>query len=200
MESKLDSKADCKSLKSSDSKIDGSGYIDESLFSDEKKQDNKEDSSDDCFACPIVNVLDLKVEPSTPVDISAGLSLSILFEIDRDVIAGHWIIQYLVDSSSSRIVRILGETSVEDYTEGENEMRFEVPAVDIDGIEPSALTNAGLLMAKLMANGDEVISVNLVSGAKLPIKLFSLTFSLGPKFLVDHTNRSCKHIARVAIF
>jgi len=57
---------------------------------------------------------------------------------------------------------VLGETPVEDYPDGESEMRFDLDRIDIEGIAPSALTNSGLLMALLMVNGKEVATVNMV--------------------------------------
>lgn len=41
-------------------------------------------------------------------------------------------------------------------------MRFDLDRIDISGIPPSTLTNSGLLMACLMADGEEVASVNMV--------------------------------------
>lgn len=90
-----------------------------------------------------VNVLSITVTPPGEVDLSAELSLRISFELDRDVIAGYWTIQFLVDTASRRIIKVLGKTDVEDYPEGESDMSFYVNQVDISGITPSTLSNSG---------------------------------------------------------
>ena len=51
---------------------------------------------------------------------------------------------------------------MEDYPEGESDMRFFVDSVEVDGIPQSTLANSGLLIATFMADGDEVAGVNLV--------------------------------------
>lgn len=52
--------------------------------------------------------------------------------------------------------QILGETEVEDYTEGESDMNFTVDEINIDGITPSTLSNSGLLIAEFVVDGDPV--------------------------------------------
>lgn len=136
-------------------------YVDESLFGDSKAEGKAQEEEVPNF--PRVDILQLSIQPEGVVDISAPLSLDIRFDLDRDVVAANWVVQFLVDSCHQRIVRTLGETSVEDYPDGESEMHFEVAKVDVEGIAPSALTNAGLLMAKFIVDGEEVCSVNMVS-------------------------------------
>ena len=80
----------------------------------------------------------------------------------RDVVCANWVIKFLVDTTENRLIRILGETSVEDYPEGESEMHFHVDSVNIDGIPRSTIANSGLLIATFMADGGEVACVNLV--------------------------------------
>eukprot|EP01038_Epipyxis_sp_PR26KG_P016465 gene16465-22460_t len=112
---------------------------------------------------PQINVTSIQLDPSGPVELSSPLQLKIIFELDRDAIAANWIIQFLVDSTHNRIIKILGETPLDDYIEGsESEMEFNIPFIDVSGIPPSTLTNSGLLMAKLMLGGEEVASVNMV--------------------------------------
>ena len=41
-------------------------------------------------------------------------------------------------------------------------MYSQAPQIDVSGIKPSNLTNAGLLIATLMSQGQEVIEVKLV--------------------------------------
>ena len=62
-------------------------------------------------------------------------------------------------------IKILGETAVEDYPEGDSEMFFTVDHIDVSGVSPSALANSGLLMAAFVADGEEVASVNMVSNS-----------------------------------
>lgn len=168
MESKSDSKADSKHVGHKEpacSKGDGGRYVDESLFSDEKDISDGAKAEEDCAGPPMaqITVLELNIRPSELVEITSPLSLDIRFELDRDVIAGYWVVQFLVDSCQRRVIRVLGETPVEDYSEGESDVHFEVERVEVDGIEASTLTNAGLLMAKFMADGEEIASVNMVS-------------------------------------
>jgi hypothetical protein len=51
---------------------------------------------------------------------------------------------------------------VEDLVDGESEMEFSCPSIDVSGIAPSTLANAGLLMAGLFVDGNEVATVNMV--------------------------------------
>ncbi len=112
---------------------------------------------------PKITVTSIKVNPVGEADIASFLSIKISFELDRDVVAGYWQIQFLVDSTHKRIIHILGETPVEDYPDGESEMFFSTEEVNISGIAPSTLTNSGLLMALFMVDGEEVASVNMVN-------------------------------------
>lgn len=51
---------------------------------------------------------------------------------------------------------------MDDYPEGDSEMYFSIDHIDVAGISPSTLANSGLLMAALVAEGEEVASVNMV--------------------------------------
>ncbi len=124
--------------------------------------DGKEDK-DANYDPPKITVTGIKINPSDETNITDPLSIKIDFELDRDVVAGYWVVQLLVDSSHNRIIHKLGETAVEDYPDGESEMFFTTDKIDIDGISPSTLTNSGLLMALFMVDGEEVASVNMVS-------------------------------------
>lgn len=125
---------------SKDSKHDGNGSVD----------------------LPQINVTSIKITPDGEVDISSPLKLKIIFELDRDVSAGYWSVQFLVDSSHRRIIKVLGETPTEDYPDGESDMIFSVDEIDVAGIPPSSLANSGLLMAVFMIGKVEVASVNMV--------------------------------------
>jgi hypothetical protein len=139
---------------------------------------------------PKIEILSIEFDPPSG-PLSGPLELRIRFELDRDVVAGYWIVRFLVDSSDRRLIKvrryhnflqnrnrllgiifsvcvffltkILGETAVEDYPEGDSEMFFTVDHIDVSGVSPSALANSGLLMAAFVADGEEVASVNMVS-------------------------------------
>lgn len=111
---------------------------------------------------PKINVTSIKITPDGEVDLTSPLKLKIIFELDRDVVAAYWAVQFLVDSSYRRIIKVLGETPVEDYPDGESDMVFSVDEIDVAGIPPSTLANSGLLMAVFIAGGVEVASVNMV--------------------------------------
>ena len=151
-----DSKAESKG--GFERKLSGKGLDDddEIFLSDDKA------SNDTDVDVPRVDVLDIKIGPKSLSEISTPLTLDLKFELDRDVVAGYWVVKFLVDSSYNRIIKVLGETPVEDYPDGESEMHFEASSINVDGIKPSTLTNAGLLSAVFMANGVEVATVNMV--------------------------------------
>ena len=134
---------------------------------DEGKDDDleifKDDSKEvDPADYPGIEVTDMVITPSKKSPVDEGLEVKIVFELDRDVIAGFWSVKFLVDSSDNRIIKILGETEPEDYPSGESDMYFSVDRITVDDIPPSTLTNSGLLMCCFMADGVEVATVNSV--------------------------------------
>mmetsp|Transcript_17180 Transcript_17180/g.16507 ORF Transcript_17180/g.16507 Transcript_17180/m.16507 type:complete len:163 (+) Transcript_17180:128-616(+) len=134
----------------SDSKYDGK-YDDEAITSNYGERATP----------PRIEIISLDFEPASG-SLSGPLELKIKFELDRDVIAGYWIIRFLVDSCDRRLIKVLGETSVEDFMEGDNDCYFSCDTIDVSGISPSALANSGLLMAAFVSEGEEVASVNMV--------------------------------------
>jgi hypothetical protein len=54
---------------------------------------------------PKIEVLDIEFDPPSG-PLSGPLELKIKFELDRDVVAGYWIIKYLVDSCDRRLIRV----------------------------------------------------------------------------------------------
>lgn len=130
---------------------------------DKDYYDGKDDKDEYKSDPPKLTVTAIQVNPKEKVEISSFLELKITFELDRDVVAAYWVVQFLVDSCYKRIIKQLGETPVEDYPDGESDMVFSVDAIDISNIEPSTLSNSGLLMAVFMVDGEEVAAVNLVS-------------------------------------
>jgi hypothetical protein len=154
----MESKGECKDYRESK----GSKVYDddEEVFYSDYKDGG--DSKDDDFDVPQVNVINIIIGPKGIVPISSPLDLRIKFELDRDAVAAYWTVQFLVDSSHSRLIKVLGETPLEDYPDGESDMTFHADTIDVGGIEPSSLTNSGLLMAVFMVNGKEVATVNMV--------------------------------------
>ncbi|CAE7637348.1 unnamed protein product, partial [Symbiodinium microadriaticum] len=102
-------------------------------FCDDDKADSKCDTEflddgkggDNVFDVPQVDVTEILIEPSSKCPVGDPLELKIMYSLDRDVVAGYWEVKFLVDSASSRIIKILGQTKVEDYPDGESEMNFE---------------------------------------------------------------------------
>jgi hypothetical protein len=109
-----------------------------------------------------IRVLRIEVDEG-PSPLTAPLELDVEFSTDAPLAAAHWEVKYLVDSVYARHVIRLGATEPADYGRGEHAFSFEVGAIDIAGIEPSVLTNAGLLIATLCsAVGGEVMDLNMV--------------------------------------
>jgi hypothetical protein len=139
----------------------GGGDDEEIFYADEKNSYGDEEQEKNHF--PQVNVTDITIRPNRVVEVTSALSLDIKFELDRDVVAAFWKVQLLVDSAHSRIIQVLGQTEIQDYTDGESDMHFEVDRIDISHIAPSTLTNSGLLMATFVVDDEEVATVNMVS-------------------------------------
>ena len=151
--------------------VEGKKFEDKGFGPPESKQDGKDDDLEiyrddskevDPADYPGIEVTDLVITPSKKSPVEDGLEVKMVFELDRDVIAGFWTVKFLVDSSDNRIIKILGETEPEDYPSGESDMYFTVARITVDDIPPSTLTNSGLLMCCFMADGVEVATVNSV--------------------------------------
>lgn len=110
---------------------------------------------------PKIEITAIHIDGS-PRPVSDPIDLRIVFELDRDVICAYWTVSLLVDSAENRLIKRLGNTSVEDYTEGDSEMRFYVDRIDVSDIPPSTLANSGLLIAALVVDGEEIACVNMV--------------------------------------
>ena len=111
---------------------------------------------------PKVEITHIEIGPSPSAEITDPLELKIKFDLDRDVVAAYWIVKLLVDSCDQRLIKILGETPVEDYPDGDSEMYFSIETIDVSDIPPSVLANYGLLMACFIVDGEEVAAVNMV--------------------------------------
>lgn len=126
-------------------------YASESKTVEEYFPDDTKEMAEELARVDIISVAlgaDGDEEP-----LEAPIELKIVFELDRDVVAGYWSIKFLVDSCDARVVRGLGDTNMEDYIEGENDVYFTCDTLDFSGIAPSALTNSGLLIAVFLADG-----------------------------------------------
>lgn len=74
--------------------------------------DSKAGDKDEVAKMEVLSV-DTGKEGEVPAD--SALELKIVFELDRDVVAGYWAVKLLVDSCDARIIKVLGETGAEDY-------------------------------------------------------------------------------------
>ena len=128
----------------------------------EKSTDYYDDDSKHIIDPVNVEITSIRIHPLKG-GVTDGFDLEIDFHLDRDVVAGQWIIKFLVDMTHQRLITVLGETPVEDYMEGSNDMSFSTSLVDISHIKPSTLANSALLMACLKVDGEEVMSVNIVA-------------------------------------
>lgn len=115
---------------------------------------------------PTIDVTRISVEPNN-CTISERLDLELDFSTSDDITNGVWEVKYMVDSIRKRHIIVLGASKPRDYPSGEASFAFGVDSIDVSGIKPSALSNAGLLIASLSgesSSGDrvEIIDVNLV--------------------------------------
>ena len=72
---------------------------------DDGDDDIVEEKGGDTIDPPKIEVLGIEFEPAGG-PLSGPLELKIKFELDRDVIAGHWIVRFLVDSCDRRLIRV----------------------------------------------------------------------------------------------
>lgn len=142
-----------------ESKCNNNDEVDEI---DDDKYSSSNNNQESMLDQVVVDVLKIEYEPDTIVDVSSSLDLRIVFTLDRDAIAAYWSIKLLVDSCENRLIKVLGETAIEDYPDGESEMNFHVDSIGISDIPVSVLANSGLLIATLHVDGDEAINVNIV--------------------------------------
>jgi hypothetical protein len=54
---------------------------------------------------PKIEIISIDFEPIIG-PLSGPLELKISFELDRDVVAGYWIIRFLVDSCDRRLIKV----------------------------------------------------------------------------------------------
>lgn len=76
----------------------------------DEKYDSKHDDDDSEYNCkkttpPKIEIISINFEPAVG-SLSGPLELSIKFELDRDVVAGYWIVRFLVDSCDRRLIKV----------------------------------------------------------------------------------------------
>mgnify|MGYP000439289494 CR=1 FL=1 len=142
--------------------------------SGESKSESKEERwakedkkfSKDEGAVPEVDVhsiiLPSDPEGGTDKPLGSALELIINFSLDMCVRDALWEVKFLVDCANERVIKILGCTPRETLVKGKNTMRFTADSIDFSSIKKSTLANAGLLMAGLLIEGEEVCTVNMV--------------------------------------
>ena len=71
---------------------------------------DEDETADNCekMTPPKIEILSINFEPPKG-PLSDPLELSIKFELDRDVVAGYWIIRFLVDSCDRRLIKVRRE-------------------------------------------------------------------------------------------
>ncbi|TMW63326.1 hypothetical protein Poli38472_002267 [Pythium oligandrum] len=99
-------------------------------------------------ALPVVEVDSIDVSPN-PAALTDELNLEVDFRLDKPVVHGVWEIQ-------------LGEVEAQNYREGENHFQFSVPHIDVASIEPSQLTNCGLLIASFKNDEGDIMDLKMV--------------------------------------
>ncbi len=156
MESKLESKCTLESKKIG---VGGERKLSKSdskaSWSSPDSKDSKEtkmESKDDDFGDVEVDVTAIRVcseEDGSLVPLTNPLSLEIDFKLSRTVEA-RWNVKLLVDCSSSRVVKLLGQTANKQYSLGTNSMTFHTDGeIDLSGFSKNTLSNAGLIMCCL---------------------------------------------------
>lgn len=77
----------------------------------DSKYDDDEEITDtgEKMTPPRIEILSINFEPAMG-PLSGPLELTIKFELDRDVVAGYWIIRFLVDSCDRRLIKVSQKT------------------------------------------------------------------------------------------
>lgn len=141
------------------------------------------DEHDDAYlrSLPVVDIEAVDVSPN-PAPLTAELNLEVDFRLDKPVRRGVWhievrygsmerhaaavglmtTVQYLVDSVTKRHIIFLGRVQAQDYDEGANHFQFSVDEINVDGIQPSQLTNCGLLIASFKHDDGDIMDLKMV--------------------------------------
>ncbi|KAG1688135.1 hypothetical protein DVH05_004005 [Phytophthora capsici] len=110
---------------------------------------------------PTVDVTAVDISPN-PAALTDELNLEVDFHLDAPVSNGVWDIEYLVDSVTKRHIIKLGQVEATDYARGDNHFQFSAPQINISGIQPSQLTNCGLLVAAFKDDNGDILDLKMV--------------------------------------
>nr|CCA15363.1 conserved unknown protein putative [Albugo laibachii Nc14] len=116
---------------------------------------------DNARQLPNVDVTKVDISPN-PAPLCGSLRLTVDFTLDRPLQNAEWLIKYLVDSVHHRHVIELGTVPKSNYIHGENRFDFSVDSIDVNLIQPSHLTNCGLLVASLKDDQGVIMDLNMV--------------------------------------
>ncbi|KAJ0405726.1 hypothetical protein ATCC90586_005884 [Pythium insidiosum] len=97
---------------------------------------------------PVVDVQNIDISPN-PAQLTDELNLEVDFRLDKPVANGVWDIQ-------------LGQVEAQNYRKGDNHFQFSVPQIDVADIQPSHLTNCGLLIASLKGDEGDIVDIKMV--------------------------------------
>ncbi|KAJ0405064.1 hypothetical protein P43SY_001208 [Pythium insidiosum] len=119
---------------------------------------------------PVVDVQNIDISPN-PAQLTDELNLEVDFRLDKPVANGVWDIQ-------------LGQVEAQNYRKGDNHFQFsvrvspiavarlvlmirmilsaQVPQIDVADIQPSHLTNCGLLIASLKGDEGDIVDIKMV--------------------------------------
>ncbi|CAI5703449.1 unnamed protein product [Peronospora effusa] len=90
-----------------------------------------------------VSITAVKVSPN-PAALAAELNLEVNFHLEAPIANGVWNIE------------------ATDYARGDNRFQFSTPQVNISGLQPSQLTNCGLLIASFKDEDGDILDLNMV--------------------------------------
>ncbi|KAG3109131.1 hypothetical protein PI124_g9754 [Phytophthora idaei] len=141
-------------------------------------ESKQQEAEDFLRSRPTVDVTAVDISPN-PAALTDELNLEVDFHLDVPVTNGVWDIEYLVDSVTKRhIINILFTSSVlcniammytpcefveaTDYARGDNHFQFSTPQINVSGIQPSQLTNCGLLTAAFKDDSGHILDLKMV--------------------------------------
>eukprot|EP00286_Rhodomonas_abbreviata_P010957 CAMPEP_0181323666 /NCGR_PEP_ID=MMETSP1101-20121128/19918_1 /TAXON_ID=46948 /ORGANISM="Rhodomonas abbreviata, Strain Caron Lab Isolate" /LENGTH=134 /DNA_ID=CAMNT_0023431731 /DNA_START=10 /DNA_END=414 /DNA_ORIENTATION=+ len=96
--------------------------------------------------------------------LGAPLTIKMKFTATRAINKAVWDLKYMVDMASKRKLIALGTTEETSYAAGtESSMEVSSAGIDTTHFKPHHLANAGLVVATLLEDGKEAVTVNLVT-------------------------------------
>ncbi|KAL3667924.1 hypothetical protein V7S43_006802 [Phytophthora oleae] len=124
-------------------------------------ESKQQEAGDYLRSRPTVDVTAVDISPN-PAALTDELNLEVDFHLDAPVSNGVWDIEYLVDSVTKRHIIKLGQVEATDYARGDNHFQFSAPQINISGIQPSQLTNCGLLVAAFKDDNGDILDLKMV--------------------------------------